>query len=66
VPSALAAAGALIGSGIWQMRTLDLDVIVDPLGPTPRPGRGFLLLTAWLLPIGTLVAMGIAMFAPVR
>lgn len=66
VPSALVAAGALIGSGIWQMRTLDLDVIVDPLGPTPRPGRGFLLLTAWLLPIGTLVAMGIAMFAPVR
>lgn len=66
LPSAVVAAAALIGSGIWQMRVLDPDVIVDPLGSTPRPGRGFLLITAWLLPIGAVVAMGVASLAPVR
>ena len=66
VPSGLLAAVALLGSGVWQMRALDPDVIQDPLGSEPGPGRGFLLLTAWLLPIGAVVAMGVAMLAPAR
>ncbi len=66
LPCAVVAAAALIGSGLWQMRVLDPDLIVDPLAPPPRPSRGFYLLTCWLMPIGTVLALGIAMFAPVR
>jgi hypothetical protein len=65
-PCALVAAGALIGSGFWQMRVLDPDLIVDPLAPPMQQSRGFYLFTAWLMPIATAVAMGIAMLAPVR
>jgi hypothetical protein len=66
LPCAVVATAALIGSGLWQMRVLDPDLIVDPLAPPPRPSRGFYLLTCWLMPIGTVLALGIAMFAPVR
>jgi hypothetical protein len=66
LPCALVAAAALIGSGVWQMRVLDPDLIVDPLAPPPRSSRGLYLLTCWLMPIGTVAALAVAMFAPVR
>lgn len=67
LPSAVLAAAALIGSGLWQMRVLDPDVIADPLEPpSPARGRAFALVTAWLFPLGTLVALAVGMLIPVR
>lgn len=66
LPCALVAAAALLGSGSWQTRVLDPDLIVDPLAPALTSRRALKLITAWLMPIGTVLALGVAMLLPAR
>jgi hypothetical protein len=60
---------ALVGSGMWQMRTLDIEEIQDPLAPTRGVGKGsraFRLVTSWLFLLGSFVAICIGLLVPAR
>ena len=47
------AVASLFGSALWQQRTLQPDVITDPLAPSPTtdPRRWFTVITTWLFPL---------------
>ncbi len=66
LPCTVLTAGALLGSGLWQQRVLDPDLLVDPLSAPEPQGRVFRLVTAWLFPLLTLLALGVGLLLPAR